>query len=70
VVDIDSYIVPKLIDKAYWKIDIRNFRNLVPIFGLPTKEGTEKPMFDYERILNDALLIYHISKLPGKGLDQ
>ena len=24
--------------------------------GLPTKDGAEKPMFDYEKILYDALL--------------
>jgi hypothetical protein len=49
------------IDKAYWKL-IFVIRNLVHVFGLPTKEETEKPMFYYERILSDAhaLLIYHI----------
>ena len=26
------------------------------IIGLPTKEGLEKPMFDYEKILYDSLL--------------
>ena len=26
------------------------------IIGLPTKEGEEKPLFDYEKILYDALL--------------
>jgi hypothetical protein len=29
------------------------------IIGLPTKEGLEKPMFDYEKILYDSLLIPH-----------
>src|SRR2546429_9969953 len=27
------------------------------IIGLPTKEGLEKPMFDYEKILYDSLLL-------------
>ena len=27
------------------------------IIGLPTKEGLEKPIFDYEKILYDALLV-------------
>jgi len=31
------------------------------IIGLPTKEGTAKPMFDYERILHDSLLIHEDS---------
>src|SRR5438876_10119613 len=29
------------------------------IIGLPTKETIEKPMFDYEKILYDSLLIPH-----------
>jgi late competence protein required for DNA uptake (superfamily II DNA/RNA helicase) len=32
------------------------------ITGLPTKEGLEKPMFDYEKILYDSLLL-----LPNGG---
>jgi hypothetical protein len=27
------------------------------VIGLPRKEGTDKPMFDYERSLYDALLV-------------
>ena len=31
------------------------------IIGLPIKEGVEKPIFDYEKILYDALLINDVS---------
>src|ERR671930_1444884 len=31
------------------------------IIGLPTKEGTQKAMFDYEKLLYDSLLVNDIS---------
>ena len=36
------------------------------IIGLPKKEGTDKPMFDYERILYDALLIPENTNSPAQ----
>jgi hypothetical protein len=32
------------------------------IIGLPTKDGVEKAMFDYEKILYDSILVNNISK--------
>ena len=31
------------------------------IIGLPTKEGEEKPLFDYEKILYDSILVNDVS---------
>ena len=38
------------------------------IIGLPKKDGTEKPIFDYQKILYDALLIPDIVNSQGMGL--
>jgi hypothetical protein len=53
-------------DKPFWIWDVQehkleDFRTkgeccFNHIIGLPTKEGLEKPMFDYEKILYDSLL--------------
>jgi hypothetical protein len=37
------------------------------IIGLPTKEGTDKPMFDYEKLLFDALLVADNCNLMNHG---
>src|SRR5438876_6707801 len=54
-------------DKPFWIWDVQehkleDFRTkgqccFNHIIGLPTKEGLEKPMFDYEKILYDSLLL-------------
>ena len=31
------------------------------IIGLPTKEGVKKPLFDYEKILHDSILVNDVS---------
>ena len=31
------------------------------IIGLPTKEGVEKPLFDYEKLLYDSILVNDVS---------
>jgi hypothetical protein len=56
----------RLCNKPFWiwdseehkQEDIDTKRNCCfnHIIGLPTKEGLEKPMFDYEKILYDSLL--------------
>jgi hypothetical protein len=43
------------------------------IIGLPTKEGVEKPIFDYEKILYDALLnndALHLDLQPIKRAER
>src|SRR6266487_5039146 len=59
-------------DKPFWIWDIQEHKLedlrtkgeccFNHIIGLPTKEGLEKPMFDYEKILYDSLLIPHNQK--------
>src|SRR5437867_2455633 len=67
--DSNHEIFERLRDKPFWvwnleehiQEDIRTkgeccFNHII---GLPTKRGIEKPMFDYEKILHDSLLIPH-----------
>ena len=36
------------------------------IIGLPTKEGVEKPLFDFEKILYDSILVNDVSNYSFK----
>ena len=38
------------------------------IIGLPTKEGVQKPLFDYEKILYDSILVSDVSNYSFKHL--
>jgi hypothetical protein len=61
-----NILFERLIDKPFWFWNIEEHKAEAlktkgdccfnHIIGLPTKEGTEKPMFDYERSLYDVLL--------------
>jgi hypothetical protein len=65
-------------DKPFWIWDHRQHRLqdittkgqccFNHIIGLPTKETIEKPMFDYEKILYDSLLIPHNYAFKNKHL--
>ncbi len=56
----------RLRDKPFWIWDIEEHKEediktkgkccFNHIIGLPTKAGSEKPLFDYQKILYDALL--------------
>jgi hypothetical protein len=57
----------RLRNKPYWFWNIEEHKSEAVrtrgdccfnhIIGLPTKEGIDKPMFDYEKLLYDALLV-------------
>jgi hypothetical protein len=60
-------LLEKLRDKPFWIWDQQQHKQediktkgdccFNHIIGLPTKENIEKPMFDYEKLLYDSLLI-------------
>ena len=62
-----SQLLERLRDKPFWRWNQQQHRQedirtkgdccINHIIGLPTKENREKPMFDYEKILFDSLLI-------------
>jgi hypothetical protein len=62
-----SRLFEKLRNKSFWIWDIQQHKQedirtkgeccFNHIIGLPTKERVEKPIFDYQKILYDALLI-------------
>jgi hypothetical protein len=64
--DSNHEIVERLRDKPFWIWNVEEHKQedintkgdccFNHIIGLPTKEGIEKAMFDYEKILYDALL--------------
>ena len=69
----------RLHNKPYWIWDINEHKQedirtngdccFNHIIGLPTKEGMEKAMFDYEKILYDVLLDNDISNHAFKHKD-
>jgi hypothetical protein len=62
-----SQLIQKLKDKPFWTWDQKQHKQedtktkgdccFNHIIGLPRKENNEKPMFDYEKLLYDSLLI-------------
>jgi hypothetical protein len=62
-----SQLLQRLRDKPFWIWDQKQHKQediktkgdccFNHIIGLPKKENTEKPMFGYERLLYDSLLI-------------
>jgi hypothetical protein len=60
-------VFERLLDKSFWIWDIEEHKQLDiktkgdccfnHIIGLPTKEKLEKPLFDYEKLLYDSLLV-------------
>jgi hypothetical protein len=62
-----SQLLQRLKDKRFWIWDQNQHKQediktkgdccFNHIIGLPTKDKEEKPMFDYEKLLYDALLI-------------
>ena len=64
-------LTQRLYNKPFWvwnteehrQEDIKTYGDCCfnHIIGLPTKEGVEKPIFDYEKILYDTLLVNDIS---------
>lgn len=50
-------------DKPFWIWDIKEHKHedgdccFNHIIGLPQKDGTDKPIYDYEKIIFDALVI-------------
>jgi hypothetical protein len=62
-----SSLFERLLGKPFWIWNIEEHKKedaktdgdccFNHIIGLPTKEGVEKPIFDYEKILYDALLV-------------
>jgi hypothetical protein len=71
-----SRLFEKLLNKPFWiwdkqqhkQEDIRTDGDCCfnHIIGLPTKEGMEKAMFDYEKILYDSILVNDISNYSFK----
>ena len=66
-----SHLIERLRDKPFWIWDIAEHKRhdvldkgdccFNHIIGLPRKEKLEKPMFDYEKLLYDSLLIPDVS---------
>jgi hypothetical protein len=64
-------ISQRLIDKPFWiwNIEEHKQQDIITngyccfnhIIGLPTKEGEEKAIFDYEKILYDSILVDDVS---------
>ena len=64
---VDSRVLQRLRDKPFWIWDQQQHRQedittkgdcyFNHIIGLPKKENKEKPMFDYEKLLYDSLLV-------------
>ena len=62
-----SQLLQRLRDKPFWIWDKKQHKQediktkgdccFNHIIGLPTKDGIEKPIFDYEKFLYDSLLI-------------
>ena len=62
----------KLHNKAFWiwnidehrKVDIKTNRDYCfnHIIGLPQKDGVDKPLYDYEKIIFDSLVIQDDTK--------
>ena len=62
-----SQLLHRLRDKPFWIWDQKQHRQediktkgdccFNHIIGLPKKENTEKPLFDYEKLLYDSLLV-------------
>jgi hypothetical protein len=69
-----SRLFQRLHNKPFWIWDIEDHKQedirtngnccFNHIIGLPTKEGMEKAIFDYEKILYDALLVNDYSSNP------
>jgi hypothetical protein len=65
--EIPNYFLSRLRDKPFWLWDPTSHKQadrtakgdccFNHIIGLPKKENREKPMFDYERLLFDSLLV-------------
>jgi hypothetical protein len=66
-----SQLLQRLRDKPFWLWDQNQHRQediktkgdccFNHIIGLPKKENTEKPMFDYKKLLYDSLLVPDVS---------
>jgi hypothetical protein len=72
-----SRLFERLGNKPYWIWDIEGHKAEAlrtkgdccfnHIIGLPTKEGIDKPMFDYEKLLYEALLVQQNTNLLNHG---
>jgi hypothetical protein len=70
-----SRTLERLCDKPFWIWDNEEHKQedartkgdccFNHIIGLPTKQGMEKAMFDYEKLLYDSLLVNDYSNTPN-----
>jgi hypothetical protein len=79
-------LTERLYNKSFWIWDVQEHKQedvrtnglccFNHIIGLPQKDGTDKPLYDYERIIFDALVTQHgnkhlwIKKATGLGISE